>query len=217
MTQLLDLFLHIDVHLAQITAAYGPWIYLLLFLIIFAETGLVVTPFLPGDSLLFAVGALASLESGIEIKTIWVLLIVAAVIGDNLNYQVGHWLGPKVFSNEKSWFLNPQNLKRTQDFYDRHGSKTVMFARFLPIIRTFAPFVAGVGRMKRTQFMMYSFMGTLLWISCFLSAGYFFGNIPFIKKNFTLVVMAVIVVSLIPVAIETLKQVRQGLKTRRSN
>ncbi len=210
MEQIIDIFLHLDVHLAQITLNYGPWIYLILFLIIFAETGLVVTPFLPGDSLLFAVGALASIQGGgIEIVPAWCLLVLAAITGDNLNYQIGRWIGPKVFSKPKSIFLNPENLRRTEEFYMKHGAKTVMFARFLPIFRTFAPFVAGVGHMKRRQFIFYSVSGTLLWMTTFLGAGFFFGNIPVIKKNFTLVVMGVIVVSLIPIALEVLKKVHR--------
>ena len=209
MNQILDIFLHLDVHLAQITSAYGPWVYLILFLIIFAETGLVVMPFLPGDSLLFAVGALASLEGGgIEIKFIWGLLVLAAISGDNLNYFIGKRTGIKVFSNPDSIFLNPKNLERTQDFYRRHGAKTVMFARFLPIVRTFAPFVAGVGRMDYRKFVFFSVTGSILWMTCFLGAGYFFGNIPVIKQNFTLVVMGVIAVSLIPIALEAFKQSR---------
>lgn len=213
MEQLIDIFLHLDVHLAQITSNYGPWIYLILFLIIFAETGLVVTPFLPGDSLLFAVGALASIEGGgISIVPAWCLLVLAAVIGDNLNYQIGRWIGPKVFSRKKSIFLNPENLRRTEEFYLKHGPKTVMFARFLPIFRTFAPFVAGVGKMKRRQFISFSLAGTLLWMTAFLGAGYFFGNIPIVKKNFTIVVMGVIVVSLIPIVLETFKQMSRRRK-----
>lgn len=215
MNQILDIFLHLDTHLAQITLQYGAWGYLILFLIIFAETGLVVMPFLPGDSLLFAVGALASLESGgIEIKFVWGLLVLAAFIGDNTNYMMGQKIGVKIFSKPDSIFLNPTNLQRTQDFYHRHGAKTVMFARFLPIIRTFAPFVAGVGRMEYRKFAFFSLIGSVLWMSCFLGAGYFFGNIPIIKQNFTIVVMAVIGVSLIPVAIETFKQVRAHRKNK---
>ena len=209
MNQILDIFLHLDVHLAQITSQYGTGVYVLLFIIIFAETGLVVAPFLPGDSLLFAVGALASLEGGgVEIKFVWGLLVVAAFLGDNVNYLIGKKIGAKIFSRPQSIFLNPANLKRTQDFYHRHGIKTVMFARFLPIIRTFAPFVAGVGRMDHRKFAFYSLVGSILWMSCFLGAGFFFGNIPVIKKNFTLAVMILIVISLAPVVLETIKQIR---------
>ena len=212
MNQILDIFLHLDVHLAQITLHYGAWVYLLLFLIIFAETGLVVFPFLPGDSLLFAVGALASLESGgIEIKFVWGLLVLAAFVGDNVNYMVGQKIGVKIFSKQQSIFLNPVNLERTQGFYQRHGAKTVMFARFLPLIRTFAPFVAGVGRMEYRKFAFFSLIGSVVWMSCFLGAGYFFGNIPVIKQNFT---MAVIAVSLVPVVLETLKQIRNQRKNK---
>jgi membrane-associated protein len=212
MAQIIDIFLHLDVHLAQITLLYGPWIYLILFLVIFAETGLIVTPFLPGDSLLFAAGALASLDSGLEIKLLWCLLVLAAIIGDNLNYQVGRWVGPKIFSQPKSWFLNPNNLKKTEDFYARYGAKTVMFARFLPIFRTFAPFVAGVGKMARKKFIFFSVTGSFLWMSCFLGAGYFFGNVPIVKNNFTLVIMAAIILPGIPIAWQVLKQVIQKIK-----
>ncbi len=215
MNQILDIFLHLDVHLAQITLQYGPWVYLILFLIIFAETGLVVMPFLPGDSLLFAVGALASLDAGgIEIKFVWGLLVLAAFIGDNTNYVIGQKIGVKIFSKPDSIFLNPMNLQRTQGFYHRHGAKTVMFARFLPIIRTFAPFVAGVGHMEYRKFAFFSLIGSVTWMTCFLGAGYFFGNIPVIKQNFTVVVMAVIAVSLIPVALETFKQIRAHRSNR---
>jgi membrane-associated protein len=215
MAQILDIFLHLDVHLSQITSQYGIWVYLFLFIIIFAETGLVVTPFLPGDSLLFAVGAIASLDNGgIDITVVWLLLVAAAFAGDNINYAIGRSIGPRIFSRPKSLFLNPANLSRTQDFYNRHGAKTVMFARFLPIIRTFAPFVAGVGRMKYRNFASFSILGTLLWMTIFLSAGYFFGNIPVIKNNFTIVVMAVIGVSLIPMILETLRQIREYRKVK---
>lgn len=195
----IDLILHLDVHLAALSAQLGPWLPALLFLIIFCETGLVVTPFLPGDSLLFAVGALAALEgSQLNLEIVWVLLVAAAFLGDNTNYFIGRWLGPKVFSRPRSLFLNPANLQRTQAFYDLHGGKTVLFARFLPIVRTFAPFVAGVGRMNRKQFMAYSLAGSVLWMTCFLGAGFAFGNIPWVKKNFAALIMAVIGISLLP-------------------
>lgn len=196
---LLDYFLHLDVHLAELTFSYGPWIYLILFLIIFCETGLVVTPFLPGDSLLFAVGALASIPtSGIEVTTVWLLLILAAVIGDNLNYQIGMSIGPKIFSRPKSFFFNPEHMTKTQNFYTVYGARTVIFARFMPIVRTFAPFVAGVGRMPRKKYVLFSFLGSFLWMSSFIGAGYFFGNIPKVKSNFHLVILAVIFVSFLP-------------------
>jgi len=204
--QIIDIFLHLDVHLTQLAAAYGIWIYGILFLIIFAETGLVVTPFLPGDSLLFAAGALASLESsGLSITLMWALLISAAILGDNSNYYIGRRLGPKVFRREKSLFLNPKYLAQTQEFYRDHGGKTVLLARFMPIFRTFAPFVAGVGRMNYRKFLTFSVVGSFLWMSLFLGAGYYFGNLPSVKRNFHLVIFTVIGVSFLPMVITAVK------------
>ncbi|MGZ3805543.1 MAG: DedA family protein [Pseudobdellovibrionaceae bacterium] len=206
LAQIIDVFLHLDVHLAQLSATYGALIYGILFFIIFAETGLVVTPFLPGDSLLFAAGALASIESsGLSVTTLWILLILAAILGDNVNYQIGKLLGPKVFKREKSIFLNPRHLKQTQEFYRDHGGKTVLLARFMPIIRTFAPFVAGVGRMHFGKFFTFSVVGSFLWMSIFLGAGYYFGNLPSIKSNFHLVIFTVIAVSFLPMLLTALK------------
>lgn len=206
-TQILDLVLHLDVHLAQWAAFFGPWVYLILFLVIFCETGLVVTPFLPGDSLLFAAGAVAALEgSGLDVRVMWVSLIAAAFFGDNVNYLIGRWIGPRVFNRPKSLFLNPDHLRKTQAFYDQHGGKTVFLARFLPILRTFAPFVAGVGRMERRQFVFFSFTGSLAWMSIFLGAGYWFGNISWVQKNFASLIMALIIVSLLPVGIAIVRQ-----------
>lgn len=203
---LIDFILHLDVHLAELTAAYGSWVYLILFLIIFAETGLVVTPFLPGDSLLFAVGALASIEgSGLNIGWMWILLIFAAFLGDNVNYQVGFFLGPKVFNQPKSMFLNPAHLHRTKEFYQRYGIRTVLFARFMPILRTFAPFVAGVAQMSLVRYMLFSLLGSFLWMSLFLGAGFYFGNMPQVKSNFHYVILVVIVISFLPVVVTALK------------
>lgn len=203
---LIDILLHLDVHLAELTSNYGTWVYLILFLIIFAETGLIVTPFLPGDSLLFAVGALASIESsGLNIGLLWILLISAAFIGDNVNYQVGSYFGPKVFSRPKSIFLNPAHIHRTHDFYQKYGVRTVLFARFMPILRTFAPFVAGVAQMPLVKYMVFSLIGSVLWMSVFLGAGFYFGNMPQIKSNFHYVILAVIFVSFLPVVITALK------------
>ncbi len=200
MSSFIDIVLHLDVHLAQWSAYWGVWIYVILFLIIFAETGLVIAPFLPGDSLLFAVGALATLEgSGLKIEIIWMLLIGAAFLGDNTNYQIGKFLGPKIFSKPKSLFLNPNNLQKTHDFYAKYGNKTVLLARFLPLFRTFVPFVAGVGRMNYPQFVMFSLSGSFLWMSSFLGAGYFFGNIPSVKTNFHIVILALIGITLLPI------------------
>lgn len=204
--QFIDLVLHLDQHLSALVASYGVWTYAILFLIIFCETGLVVTPFLPGDSLLFAVGALAALpESGLDVFWVFVLLSLAALCGDNVNYWIGYTVGPKVFRGEGSRLLNKKHLERTHKFYEKHGGKTVIIARFMPIIRTFAPFVAGIGRMAYARFLSYSIAGAVLWMASFLYAGYFFGNIPFVKKNFTLVVLAIIFISLLPGVIEFLR------------
>ncbi|MBX2986456.1 MAG: DedA family protein [Bdellovibrionaceae bacterium] len=207
LSTLIDLVLHLDAHLAATAAWMGPWLYLLLFFIIFAETGLVVTPFLPGDSLLFAVGALTALPAS-ELNPVLMgaLLILAAILGDNTNYFIGRWIGIKVFSQPKSLFFNPSNLRKTQSFYDRHGGKTVFLARFLPIFRTFAPFVAGIGRMERRQFLFFSVSGSVVWISLFVTMGYLFGNIPWVKRNFASLIMAVIVISLIPLFLGAFSQ-----------
>ena len=199
--QIMDVFLHLDSYLGGFIRDYGSWIYLLLFLIVFAETGLVVMPFLPGDSLLFVTGTLAA-AGGMDVGWIVATLIAAAFCGDNTNYWVGHHLGPKVFRNHRSRFLNPGHLEKAQHFYARHGGKTVVIGRFLPIIRTFAPFVAGVGRMPYGRFLAYSISGTLLWVVSFVLAGYFFGNIPVVKRNLTFVILLIIVVSLLPGIIE---------------
>jgi membrane-associated protein len=199
----IDFVLHMDRHLPQIVSDIGPWIYVVLFVIIFIETGLVVTPFLPGDSLLFAAGAVAATTS----MNIWVLLIlmaIAAVLGDTANYWIGHYLGPKVFSQNSRWFKR-EYLERTHAFYEKHGGKTILLARFIPIIRTFAPFVAGIGRMSYGYFISYNLFGGILWTSLFLGAGYFFGNLAFVKNNFSLVIIAIILISLLPPVIEYFK------------
>jgi len=195
--QLIDVALHLDRYLFDFMRAYGPWIYALLFLIIFAETGFVVTPFLPGDSLLFVAGTLAA-GSGLDIRWLIPLLIAASFGGDNSNYWVGHHLGPRVFRRRDSWLLNHEHLERTRDFYTRHGGKTVFLARFLPILRTFAPFVAGVGRMPYARFLAFSLSGSVAWICLFVLAGYYFGHLPVVRKNLTVVMLAIIVVSLLP-------------------
>jgi membrane-associated protein len=210
----IDFFLHLDVHLSQIISDYGLWAYLILFLIIFVETGLVVMPFLPGDSLLFAAGAFAApqLTAGGEampgpfnIFYLIASLFVAAFLGDTLNYAIGDYFGPKVFRRDYR-FLKRAHLEKTQQFYKKHGAKTIIFARFIPIIRTVAPFVAGVGTMKYGRFLSYNIIGGFLWVAIFVTAGYFFGNIPAVKKNFTLVIFAIIFVSILPPAFEFLKQ-----------
>lgn len=199
---LLDLFLHIDEHLNTIIQTYDTWTYVLLFLIIFMETGLVVTPFLPGDSLLFAAGALAAIEgSPLNIVLLTVLLFIAAVLGDTVNYWIGHAIGPRVFEQNYR-FLKKEYLEKTQRFYEKHGGKTIVLARFVPIVRTFAPFVAGVGTMNYGRFITYNILGGFIWTFLFTFAGYFFGNIPVVKKNFEFVIIAIILISLLPMVIE---------------
>jgi len=201
--QVLDLFLHLDQHVNEWAGVLGPWLYLVLFLIIFCETGLVVTPFLPGDSLLFAIGALASIEaSPLSLPLITILLITAAVLGDAVNYAIGSYLGPMVFSSDRARLLNRRHLERTHEFYERHGGKTIFLARFVPIIRTFAPFVAGVGRMSYRYFAAYNVTGALAWVLSLLLAGYWFGQIPTVKRNFHIVILAIIVISVMPMVVE---------------
>lgn len=197
-----DLFLNLDEHLHRVIDTWGPWTYVLLFVIILCETGLVVTPFLPGDSLLFAAGAMAALfPDTLGIVTLLVLLSVAAILGDSLNYAIGRWIGPRAFKIDK-WFLKHEHLERTQEFYARHGGKTIVLARFVPIVRTFAPFVAGVGRMHYPQFAFYNVIGGLAWVLICTLAGYFFGNFEPVKKNFELVVVGIVLVSVLPLAWE---------------
>ncbi|WP_066803658.1 DedA family protein [Moraxella oblonga] len=203
--QLFDLILHIDKHLSVFLADYGLWIYGILFLIIFVETGLVIMPFLPGDSLLFAVGALASFTGQLNPVLLIGLLFVSAVLGDTLNYHIGKYIGPKVF--EKNYrFINKEYLFKTQAFFEKHGGKTVIFARFLPFARTFAPFVAGAGSMNYKKFITYNVIGGFLWINSFVLLGYFFGNQPAIKDNFTYVIFGIMIFSALPVIIGFLKQ-----------
>jgi membrane-associated protein len=196
LTQFIDIILHLDQHLTWLLENYGNWFYLILFAIIFCETGLVVTPFLPGDSLLFVAGALAA-ANGIDVGTLIGVLMAAAFLGDNTNYWIGHFVGPRVFTQESRW-LNRAYLDKTEAFYERHGGKTILLARFLPILRTFAPFVAGIGRMPYARFVGFSAAGAVLWINSLVLAGYFFGNLPFIKDNLTLVILGIIVLSLMP-------------------
>ena len=204
MTQLLDFFLHIDVHLEQLTLDYGSWTYAILFLVVFCETGLVFTPILPGDSLLFAAGLVASLGS----LNVWLLcgiLLLAAVLGDTVNYHVGLFLGPKILSGKLSRWLNPAHLKRTEDFYAKYGPMTIILARFVPIVRTFAPFVAGVGRMNYGKFLLYNVVGGALWVFSMTLAGFYLGKYPLVKENFEYVVLAIVFVSVLPMVIEFIR------------
>ena len=195
-----DLLVHLDTHLATLLQQYGVWVYLLLFLIVFCETGLVVTPFLPGDSLLFVAGALWA-AAGLNVHALAALLIGAAILGNTTNYWIGRYLGPKVFHWEDSRWFNRRALERTHEFYERHGGKTIVITRFLPIIRTFAPFVAGVGDMTHLRFQLFNVAGGVLWVASLLYAGFFFGNIDFIRNNLTLVIFAIIGLSLAPIAL----------------
>jgi membrane-associated protein len=208
----LDWLIHIDEKLESISAAMGVWMYALLFLVIFCETGLVVTPFLPGDSLLFAVGAIIALpESGLNLVVMLVVLIAAAIIGDAVNYWIGRTVGPRVFNSESSWLLNKNHLLRAQAFYEKHGGKAIVLARFVPILRTFAPFVAGIGRMNYVRFWIYNAGGGAAWVTLFVLAGWFFGNFPVVKRNFELVILVIIVLSVVPIAIEWYRGRKQGL------
>jgi len=207
--QLVDLVLHLDRHLGVFLANYGAWIYVLLFVIVFAETGLVVTPFLPGDSLLFVTGTLAA-AGGMDVRWLMAVLVAAALTGDNVNYWAGRYLGPRVFRNESARWLNRKHLERTRGFYERYGVKTIVLARFIPVIRTFAPFVAGVGRMPYGRFLTVSVLAALLWVVSLVLAGYFFGNIPWVRQNLSVVIAAIIVISVLPAVFEALRQRRRG-------
>ena len=197
----IDLVLHLDKHLQALIQNYGAWVYAILFLIVFCETGLVVTPFLPGDSLLFVAGALAA-AGGMNVHLLVVLLIVAAILGDAVNYAFGRYLGPKVFHDEKARFLNRRHLMAAHDFYVRHGGKTIIIARFIPIIRTYAPFVAGIGSMPYPRFALFNVTGAILWVVSLAYAGYFFGNVPWVKSNLSLVIIGIVVLSILPGIIE---------------
>lgn len=204
--QLTDWFLHLDVHLNELVVVMGPWLYLLVFAIVFCETGLVVMPFLPGDSLLFALGAMAALPtSPLQIVPLFFLLLIAGILGDATNYHVGKYLGPKVFNREDSWLLRKDHLRKTQEFYERHGGKTIIIARFMPIIRTFAPFVAGIGTMEYRRFAIFNVTGALLWVGSFLVAGYFLGNIPAVQRNFHIIIVAIVIISIMPGVVEWLR------------
>jgi len=203
-----DILIHLDKYLDSIIRSYGTLTYGILFLIIFCETGLVVTPILPGDSLLFATGTFAALGS-LDVGLIIILLSIAAIAGDTVNYWIGYLVGPKVFAKEKSRFFNKEYLDRTHRFYQKYGGKTIIIARFIPIIRTFAPFVAGIGRMTYKRFIAYNVLGGIGWIVTFVLGGYFFGNIPLVKNNFALIILAIIIISVLPAIIEFVRQRHQ--------
>jgi membrane-associated protein len=208
---IIDVFLHLDQHIAGYMNEYGVWIYVILFVIIFCETGLVVLPFLPGDSLLFATGALAA-SGSIHLLPIFLIFCVAAIAGDTLNYTIGHYSGNKVEAREKLFFVKRESLDKTNRFFDKHGSATIILSRFIPIIRTFAPFTAGVGKMPYSKFLSYNVIGGIVWVSIALFAGYFFGNIPMIKDNFSVLVLGIVAVSLLPVAFAFVKNKWTALK-----
>lgn len=203
LTSLLDVIRHLDVHLNSLATACGPWFYGVMFLVIFCETGLVVTPFLPGDSLLFALGALtAAGSSTLSLPLLLVLLIIAAILGDAVNYAIGYRVGPRVFKSQKSRLFNVKHLQRAQDFYEKYGNKTIIIARFVPIVRTFAPFVAGIGKMRYERFALYNVVGAVLWVVLCLLAGFYFGELPWVKRNFEVVILAIIFISVLPMMIE---------------
>lgn len=206
LAQFIDLMLHLDRHLAVLVQNYGTWVYALLFLIIFSETGLVITPFLPGDSLLFVAGALAAV-GGMDVGVLLVLLIVAAILGDTVNYAVGKWFGARLATSR---WIKPEYLARTQAFYDRHGGKTIVLARFIPIVRTFAPFVAGIGAMRYRRFVAYNVGGAIGWVVFFVGGGYLFGNLPIVRQNLSLVLLGIIVLSVTPLLWEFWRQRRRA-------
>jgi membrane-associated protein len=204
--QVIDIFLHLDQHLRELVQMMGLWTYAVLFGVVFAETGLIVLPFLPGDSLLFAVGALCAIpDTGLNLWVLIGLLFAAAVLGDAVNYSVGRHFGPKIFKKESGIFLNKEHLLKTKKFYDKHGGKTIIIARFIPIIRTFAPFVAGIGHMNYLRFASYNVVGAFFWVFPFMVMGYFFGNLPTVQKNFHYVILGIMVLSVMPAVIEFMK------------
>lgn len=213
LAKLLDFVLHLDKHLSTLIQTYGLWTYLILFLVIFCETGLVVTPFLPGDSLLFAAGTFAAAKA-LHVGWLFLILSAAAIIGDTVNYWIGHFFGPKIFHKEKTRFFKKEYLDRTHRFYEKYGAETIIIARFVPIIRTFAPFVAGIGRMTYWKFISYNVIGGIGWVALFVFGGYFFGNIPLVRKNFGLVIIAIIIISTIPAVVEFFRHRREGRQGR---
>ena len=215
MSHLIDVFLHLDMYLDTVIQQYGVWMYFILFVIVFLETGIVVTPFLPGDSLLFAAGALCA-RGDLAVGWLFMLLCLAAVLGDTVNYSIGHLVGPRAFHGQNRLFKR-EHLERTHQFYERHGGKTIVLARFIPIIRTFAPFVAGIGRMSYGRFVTYNVLGGLLWTVLFVFGGYYFGNQPWVKRNFTFVILAIIVISLLPLVVEFIQNYRRKARAARAH
>ena len=214
MAYLIDMFLHLDKYLDGVIQQYGVWMYFILFVVVFLETGVVVTPFLPGDSLLFAAGALSA-RGDLAVGWLFMILFLAAVLGDTVNYSIGHIVGPRAFHGQNR-FLKREHLDRTHQFYERHGGKTIVLARFIPIIRTFAPFVAGIGRMAYGRFVMYNVLGGLLWTGLLVFGGYYFGSWPLVQQNFTWVILAIIVISLMPLVIEFVQNYRRKARLARS-
>ena len=216
--QIIDIFFHIDTHLAALAASMGAWLYILLFAVIFCETGLVVTPFLPGDSLLFAVGALSSVEgSGINIWAAFFILFIAAVLGDAVNYSIGKYIGPKVFNKDTGKLLNKKHLLAAHAFYEKHGGKTILLARFIPIIRTFAPFVAGIGKMSYLHFALYNITGAFLWVALFIFGGHYFASTPLVKKHFHYVIVAIIIISVLPAVWEFFKAKKEAKSEQKND
>jgi membrane-associated protein len=210
LAKFLNVILHLNLYLGQVADSYGSWIYALLFLIIFCETGLVVTPFLPGDALLFTVGTLTAVNGPLNLLAILVLLTVAGILGHTTNYWIGNKIGQKLFSNPRSRIFNQKHLEQTHAFYERHGAKTIMLSRFIPLIRTFAPFVAGMGSMNYRKFFAYNVIGAFVWVFGIVLLGHFFGNIPYVQKNFSLVILAIVVISMIPPALEIFRAWRSS-------
>ena len=204
----IDIFIHLDQHLSLLIQSFGGWAYLIVFLVIFCETGLVVTPILPGDSLLFGLGAVAAMGA-LKVEWLFVMLSIAAIAGDTVNYMIGHYVGPRVFARESGRFFKKEYLERTHRFYEKYGGKTIIIARFVPIIRTFAPFVAGIGSMTYSRFIAYNIVGGISWIALFIFGGYYFGNLSIVKRNFTLVIFTIIFISILPGVIEYVRQRRQ--------
>jgi membrane-associated protein len=211
LSKVIAFVLHLDTHLSALIQQYGLWTYIILFVVIFCETGLVVTPFLPGDSLIFAAGTFAA-RGDLNVLVLFLILAAAAVLGDTANYWIGKIIGPKVFQKENSRIFKKAYLERTHGFYEKYGAETIIIARFVPIVRTFAPFVAGIGRMSYGKFLSYNVVGGVGWVALFTFGGYFFGNIPFVRKNFSLVIIAIILISLVPAALEIMRHRKEKKK-----